>query len=130
VAAAVAGRCARATVDQVAADSGGAGLAVGEAGQGSGGAQHVYARSRRRSARPRSAGKNPDGRCASGPSVQSAKTCSTTAWFAVLLLGLDQLERGIGKDRVVAPGGGTARPARRAACLFQVTDPAHDQPRG
>ena len=26
------------------------------------------------------AANNPDGRCASGPSVQSAKTCSTTAW--------------------------------------------------
>ena len=75
------------------------------------------------------AGKKPDGRWASGPSVQSAKTCSHDRVVTVLGLGLDQLDRGIGEHRVVAPGGEQlVLPGGRRG--FQVADPADDQPGG
>jgi hypothetical protein len=46
---------------------------------------------------------------------------------AVLPLGLDELERGIGEDRVVAPGG--EQLVLPGGCfLVQVADPADDQP--
>jgi hypothetical protein len=66
-------------VDEVAADGGAACFVVGEAGQRPGVAQQVI--------RDGSAGqpgalarKIPDGRCASGPSLQSTKTCCTIVW--------------------------------------------------
>ena len=59
------------------------------------------------------AAKTPDGRWASGPLVTSAKTCSTIGVVAVLALGLDQLERGVGEHRVVAPDGEQLVLARR-----------------
>ena len=48
---------------------------------------------------------------------------------AVLPLGLDQLERGIGEHGVVAPGG--EQLVLPGSCLLvQVADPADDQPGG
>jgi hypothetical protein len=47
---------------------------------------------------------------------------------AVLLLGLDELERGVGEDGVVAPGGEQLALARCGLCL--VAHPADDQPGG
>ena len=47
---------------------------------------------------------------------------------AVLPLGLDQLERGVGEDGVVAPGG--EQLALPGCGLGLVADPADDQPRG
>ena len=115
-------------VDQVAADGGAAGLGVGEAGQGAGGAQQVVRDSG--AGQPGGVGgEEPDGRCASGPSVTSAKTCSTIGVVAVLSLGLDQLERGVGEDGVVAPGGEQLVLAG-GGLRVQVADPADDQPRG
>ena len=78
VAAAVAGG-AGGDVDEVAADGGAAGFGVAEAGQGAGGAQQVVADGGEAS-QAALAGNEPEGRWASGPSVQSAKTCSMTAW--------------------------------------------------
>ena len=47
----------------------------------------------------------------------------------MLFLGLDQLERGIGEDGVVAPGG--EQLVLPGSCLLvQVADPADDQPGG
>jgi hypothetical protein len=48
---------------------------------------------------------------------------------AVLAFGLDQLERGISEDRVVAPGR-EQLVLPDGGLLVQVTDAAHDQPRG
>ena len=48
------------------------------------------------------AANEPDGMCASGPSVRSAKTCSTMAWTRAAL-GLQELERGVGEDGMVPP---------------------------
>jgi len=48
---------------------------------------------------------------------------------AVLFLGLDQLERGIGEDGVIAEDGEQLVLAR-GGLLVQVTDPADDQPGG
>ena len=47
---------------------------------------------------------------------------------AVLLLGLDELERGVGEDGVVAPGGEQLALARCGLCL--VADAADDEPGG
>ena len=61
--------------------------------------------------------------------MTSAKTCSTIGVVAVLPLGLDQLERRVGEDRVVAPDGEQlVLPGR--GLLVQVADPADDQPGG
>ena len=65
---------ARGDVDEVAADRGASGLGVGEAGQGPGGAQQVAADGGE--GEPGGVGREAAGRWASGPSVQSAKTCS------------------------------------------------------
>jgi hypothetical protein len=48
---------------------------------------------------------------------------------AVLFLGLDQLERGIGEDGVVAPDGEQLI-LPGSGLLIQVADPADDQPGG
>ena len=48
---------------------------------------------------------------------------------AVLSLGLDQLERRVGEDRVVAPDG-EQLVLPGAGLAVQVPDPADDQPRG
>jgi hypothetical protein len=66
-------------VDQVAADGGAAGLGKGEAGQRPGGRSRLCAMAAKAS-QTALAGKDPGGRWASGPSVQSAKTCSVIAW--------------------------------------------------
>jgi hypothetical protein len=65
-------------VDEVAADDSAVGLTVGQNGQGFGGAQQVV-RDRDAGQPGRIGGRNPDGRWASGPSVQSAKSCSIIA---------------------------------------------------
>ena len=68
-------RAVRGHVDQVTADRDAAGVAVGEAGQGAGGAEQVAADGGERE--PGGVGGEiTEGRCASGPSVQPAKTCS------------------------------------------------------
>ena len=56
-----------------------AGFGVAEAGQGSGGAQQVAAMAAQ-AVQAALAGNEPEGMCASGPLVRSAKTCSTIAW--------------------------------------------------
>jgi hypothetical protein len=48
---------------------------------------------------------------------------------AVLSLGLDQLERRVGEDRVVTPDG-EQLVLPGGSFLVQVADPADDQPRG
>ena len=48
---------------------------------------------------------------------------------AVLSLSLQELERGVSEERVVAPGGEQLVLAR-GGLLVQVADPADDQPRG
>jgi hypothetical protein len=78
VAAAVPGG-AGGNVDQVAAQGGAAGSGVAEAGQG------PAARSRLQlmaasASQAALAGNQPDDRCARGPPLQSAKTCSARAW--------------------------------------------------
>ena len=114
-------------VDEVATDGGAAGLAaVGEAGQEFDGTQQIAGDGG--AGQPGGIGREKrDGRWASGPSFQSAKTCSTIAWSRCCSLRLDQLERRIGEHGVVAPGREQLILPRR---LVLVADPADDQPGG
>ena len=75
------------------------------------------------------AANEPDGICASGPSVTSAKTCSTIGVVPVLPFGLEELERGVSEHGVVAEDGEQLVLAR-GGLLVQVADPADDQPGG
>src|SRR5216684_1779037 len=72
------------------------------------------------------AGNEPDGRWASGPSVQSANTCST---WAMVLLGLEGRERGVGEHGVITPDGKQLVLAFGGGAVA-VFDPADDQPGG
>jgi hypothetical protein len=51
------------------------------------------------------AANRPDGRCARGPSIRSAKTCSMTAWARWARVGVHGGQRGVGEEGVVAVGG-------------------------
>jgi hypothetical protein len=67
----------------------------------------------------------PEGMCANALSFTSALTCSMIAWPRWVLFGLDQLDAGVGEERVVAPGGEQhPLPLGHVAVLH----PAHDQP--
>ena len=63
-----------------------------------------------------------------GAVVQVGEELLDDGVAAVLLLGLDELERGVGEDGVVAPGGEQLTLARCGLCL--VADAADDQPGG
>ncbi len=128
VAVAVAGG-AGGDVDEVTADGGAAGLAVGEAGQGSGGVQQVVRDGG--AAQPGRVGREDpgDGRWASGAVGPVGEDLFHDRVVTALAFGLDQLERGIGEDRVVAPGREQlVLPGR--TMVVEVADPAHDQPGG
>jgi hypothetical protein len=72
------------------------------------------------------AGNEPEGRCARGPSVQSAGSCLTMAWSRWCSSAW-MVERGIGEHRVVAPGA--EQLVLPGGCLLVlVADPPHDQP--
>ena len=102
VAAAVPGS-ARSHADQVAPDRGAAGLAVGEAGLGAGGAQQVAAdRGQRELGRVGREAARQVGQRAVGPVGEDLLGLGMAA---VLLLGLQHGERRVGEDRVVPPGG-------------------------
>jgi len=126
VAAAVPGS-ARSHADQVAPDRGAAGLAVGEAGQGAGGAQQVAAdRGQRELGR---VGREAAGRWASGPSVQSAKTCSAWAWprccsSACSMVNGESVKTAWYRQAV------TSSPWPVAASRLRSLDPADDEPGG
>ena len=75
------------------------------------------------------AGNEPEGRWASGPSVQSAKTCSTWAWSRWCSSAWSSRERGVGEHGVVAPGGEQLALAGGGLAV-EVVDPADDQPGG
>jgi hypothetical protein len=103
-------------VDEVAAHRGAAGFGAGEAGQRPAARSRLCAMAAHAS-QAAFAGKRPDGRWATGPSVRSANTCSTWAWPQCV------------------PRPGSSRRASRVntACSArreQIFDPADDQPGG
>ena len=71
---------------------------------------------------------DPEGRCASGPSVQSAKTCSTTAWSRCWASAWSSSNGRVGEHGVVAPDREQLVLPWRPWVL--VADPADDQPGG
>jgi hypothetical protein len=91
-------------VDEVAADGGAAGLGVGEAGQGSGGAQRVM-RDRGAGQPGRVGGEESGWQVRQRPVGPVGEDLLDDRVVSVLGLGLDQLDRGIGEYRVVAPDG-------------------------
>ena len=114
--------------DQVAADGRGPGLGEGQAGQGAGGAEQVVRHGCDRQP-GRIRGKYPGRHMSQGTAGDVGEHLLHDGVAAVLPLGLDQLERGVGEDRVVAPGG--EQLVLPGSCLLvQVADPADDQPRG
>jgi hypothetical protein len=91
-------------MDQAAAQGGAAGLRIGKAGQGADGAQQVAGdggTGQLRSVRGKRAGWHVRER----PVGDVGEDLLHDRVVAVLAFGLDQLERGVGEDRVVAPGG-------------------------
>ena len=71
----------------------------------------------------------PDGRCARGPSLRSASSCSMIAWPRCCSSAWRSLVRAVGEDGVVAPGGEQLALARRGAGVL-VADAADDEPGG
>ena len=115
-------------VDQVAAQRGAAGLRVREAGQGAGGAQQVAGDGG--AGQPRGiGGKRARWQVRERPIAPVGEDLLHDGVVAVLVLGLDQLERGVGEDGVVAEDGEQLVLAR-GGLLVQVADPADDQPGG
>ena len=113
--------------DQVAADGGGAGPGVAAAGEGAGGADQVVGDGG--DGQPGGVGGElPRGQVREGAVVEVGEDLLDDGVAAVLLLGLDELERGVGEDGVVAPGGEQLALARCGLCL--VADAADDQPGG
>jgi hypothetical protein len=114
--------------DQVAADGRGPGPGEVQGRQGAGGAQQVVRHGRDR--QPRGVrGEHPGWHMSKGSAGDVGEDLLHHGVVPVLLLGLDQLERGIGEHRVVAPDG--KQLVLPGSCLLvQVADPADHQPRG
>src|SRR5262245_29319211 len=70
----------------------------------------------------------PEGRCASGPSMSSAKTCSMTAWPRWCASACTSTKR-FGERAVVAPHGEQFA-LRVNGALVEIRDAPHDQPCG
>ena len=113
--------------DEVAADGGGAGPGVAAAGQGAGGAGQVVRDGG--DGEPGGVGGELPGRQVRERSVGAVgEELLDDRVVAVLVLGLDELERGVGEDGVVAPGGEQLALARCGLGL--VADAADDEPGG
>ena len=127
LAAAVAGG-AGGDVDEVAAQRGSSGLGAGEAGQGPGGTQQVVADGG--AGQPGGVrGERARGQVRQGPVGQVGEDLFDLGVVAVVLLGLEGGERGVGEDGVVTPGGEQFALARGGLAV-EVFDPADDQPGG
>jgi hypothetical protein len=114
--------------DQVAADGRGPGPGQGKRGEGAGGADQVEGH--RGDDQPGGVGGEPAGREVGERSVVPVgEDLLHDRVAAVLGLGLDQLERGVGEDRVVAPGGEQLALAG-GGLRAEVADPADDEPGG
>jgi len=101
-----------ATVDEVAAQCGAAGFAAGEAGQASGGAQQVVADGCE--GKPgRVGGERARGQVSQRPVSPVREDLLHLGVVAVLGLGLQQGERGVGEDGVGSARRGTVHPGRR-----------------
>jgi hypothetical protein len=70
----------------------------------------------------------PEGRCASGPSFNSAMTFSGVGVVAVGGLRREHRLSRVGEDCVVAPGGEQGALPGRDCLGVQALDAAHDQP--
>ena len=90
--------------DQVTADGRGPGLRERQAGQGAGGAEQVVRHGRDRQP-GRVHSEHPGWHMNQGAAGDVGEDLLHDGVVAVLPLGLDQLERGVGEDRVVAPDG-------------------------
>ena len=114
--------------DQVAADRGGAGPGVAAAGESAGGTEQVV-RDGGDGQPGGVGGELPRGQVGEGPVVEVVEELLDDSVAAVLLLGLDELERGVGEDGVVAPGREQlALPGCRLRVL--VADAPDDEPGG
>jgi hypothetical protein len=91
-------------VDEVTANGGAAGLAIGQADQGPGGAQQVV-RDRDAGQPGRVGGEDPGRQVGQGAVSPVGEDLLHDRAVAVLFFGLDQLEGRVGKHGVVAPGG-------------------------
>ena len=114
--------------DQVAADGRGPGLRERQGRQGPGSAEQVVRHGRDRQP-GRVRGEDPGRHVSQGSAGDVGEELLHDGVAAVLPLGLDQLERGVGEDGVVAPGG-EQLVLPGGGLLVQVADPADDQPRG
>jgi hypothetical protein len=114
---------ARGQVNQVAADGGTAGFAVGQAGEGGGRAEQVAAD--RGEARPGAVGgQGAGGQVGERAVAPVGEDLLGPGVAAVVLFGLERHERGVGEDGVVAPGGEQLALAGGRGVAVEVADPS------